>query len=420
MGTCIEKVRVAISCQIWLTFCFFFTDVSNMVIAGYIGSTRSYLGIYKQDDNGNQALVFPSDEPKQYASADYPSMESMIEAFLKDANINETIYAACFGISGQPENGYIIGLDWKFSQDKLCDSWVEHSWKKKIEECNEAKIKELPIVRLVNNMEGIDFNKLLESSELVELNDDANITNDKDKFGVSFKSALIGVRGGLGEALVYWGKPPSRPFDEARFNISPSEGGHANFAPSRKEELELLNYLFEHPEYLEHPEVVTYHDVLSERGIMSIYQFVKNKTGGNAPNEVEKFIGDKNIKSATIEIFRAALEEKNALCDKAIDLFFSIYGAEAGNLALRYYAKGGVYYIHGSITPDELVGKLIDKLKHGTFMQAFTRRANPQLVDLLKSIPVKFVQNANIRLHGTARSALRKEALARVLYNNCK
>jgi glucokinase len=285
---------------------------------------------------------------------------------------------------------------------------------------DEAKIKELPIVRLVNNMEGIDFNKLLESSELVELNDDANITNDKDKFGVSFKSALIGVRGGLGEALVYWGKPPSRPFDEARFNISPSEGGHANFAPSRKEELELLNYLFEHPEYLEHPEVVTYHDVLSERGIMSIYQFVKNKTGGNAPNEVEKFIGDKNIKSATIEIFRAALEEKNALCDKAIDLFFSIYGAEAGNLALRYYAKGGVYYIHGSITPDELVGKLIDKLKHGTFMQAFTRRANPQLVDLLKSIPVKFVQNANIRLHGTARSALRKEALARVLYNNCK
>ncbi|EDN70606.1 glucokinase [Beggiatoa sp. PS] len=391
-----------------------------MILAGDIGSTRSYMGIYKQDENKNLVLVFPSDKPKQYGSADYPHMESMIEAFLQEANINETIYAACFGISGQPENGYIIGLDWKFSQEKLCDFWVEHSWKKKMEKCNEANIKQLPIVRFVNNMEGIDFNKLLKSSELVELNNEAtNTTNDKDKFGVPFKSALIGVRGGLAETLVYWGSPPGRPFDKEKFNILPSQGGNANLAPSSKEELELLNYLFEHPEYLEHPEMVTYQDVLSERGIVSIYQFVKNKKGEKA-DEVEKLIDDKNIKSAAREIFRAALEDNNALCDKAIDLFFSIYGAEAGNLALRYYARGGVYYIHGSITPPDLVGKLIEKIKHGTFMQAFTRRTNPQIVDLLKSIPVKFVQDADIRLHGAVWSALRKEQLARVLYNGCK
>jgi len=392
-----------------------------MVIAGDIGSTGSHLGVYKQDSNGNPVLVFPSDEPKQYASADYPSMESMIEAFLQEANINETIYAACFGLSGQPENGYIIGLDWNFSQEKLCDFWVEHSWKKKIEECNKANIKQLPIVRLVHNMEGIDFNKLLESSKLVELNDDANTANDKDKFGWPFKRALIGVRGSLGEALVYWGAPPGRKFDPERFNILPSEGGNANFAPSSKEELELLNYLFEHPEYLEIPELVTYRDVLSERGIVSISQFVKNQTSEKAPDEVERLIGNKNIKSAAREIFRAALKDNNALCDKAIDLFFSIYGAEAGNLALRYYAKGGVYYIHGSITPPDLVGKLIEKIKHGTFMQAFTRRTTPQLVDLLKSIPVKFVGDASDRrIRGAARRALNKEALARVFYNNCK
>jgi len=396
-----------------------------MVIAGDIGSTGSHLGIYKQDNNGNPVLVFPSDEPKQYASAKYTSMESMIKAFLQEANINETIYAACFGISGQPENGYIIGLDWKFSQDKLCNFWVEHSWKKKIEECDEAKIKKLPIVRLVHNMEAIDFKMLLKSGELVELNDKANTTNYKDKDGVSFKYALIGVRGGLGEALVYWGRPPGKSFDMEKFNISPSEGGHANLAPSSKEEMELLNYLLEqHPEYLEHPELVTYQDVLSERGIVSMYQFFKDKTGGNdaaAPVGLEKLIGEKNIKSAAREIFRAALEEKNVLCDQAIDLFFSIYGAEAGNLALRYYAKGGVYYIHGSITPPELVDKLIEKIKHGTFMQAFTRRAKPELVDLLKSIPVKFVQDANTRrIRGAARRALEREALARVLYDKCK
>jgi len=77
-----------------------------------------------------------------------------------------------------------------------------------------------------------------------------------------------------------------------------------------------------------------------------------------------------------------------------------------------------VYYIQGSITPPELSYKLIDKVKHGTFMQAFTRRAKPQRVDLLKSIPVKFVRDANDRrIRGAARRALKREALARVLYN---
>ncbi|RKZ70265.1 MAG: hypothetical protein DRR19_33485 [Candidatus Parabeggiatoa sp. nov. 1] len=394
-----------------------------MVIAGDIGSTRSYLGTYKPDDKENPVLVFPSDEPKQYDSADYSSLESMIEAFLQAANINEPIYAGCFGISGQPENGYIIGLDWKFSQDQLCEFLVEHSWKKKKGECDEAQIKQLPIVRLVNNMEGIDFNELLDSGELIELNDEANTANDKDKFGLPFKRALIGIRGGgLGEALVYWGRPPSRQYDPKKFNISPSEGGHANLAPSSKEEVDLLNYLLKHPEHLEGPEPVTYQEVLSENGIVSMYQFFKHKTGGNeatAP-DVEKLIGDNNTKSAAREIVKMALEEKNALCKRAIDLFFSIYGAEAGNLALRYYARGGVYYIQDSITPPELVDKLIDKLKQGAFMQAFTRRATPQVVDLLKSIPVKFVKDANIRLHGAAQRALNKEPLARVLYNRCK
>ncbi len=395
-----------------------------MIIAGDIGSTGSLLGIYKQDENKNPVLVFPSDEPKQYASAVYSSMESMIEAFLKEANINETIYAACFAISGQPENGYIIGLNWKFSQEQLCEFWVEHSWKKKIGECDEANIKKLPVVKLVNNMEGIGL-KLLESGGLVELNEKANPANEKnkDRNGLPFKRALIGVRGDLGEALVYWGKPPGRPFKPEKFNTSVSEGGHANLAPSSKKEVELINYLLEHPERLEHPELVTYRDVLSERGIVSMYKFFKEKTAGDGATTsdgLEKLISDKNIKSAAREIIKLALEEKNALCEQAIDLFFSIYGAEAGNLALRFYALGGVYYIHGSITPPELVDKLIDKVKHGAFMQAFTRRANPQIVDLLKSIPVKFVQDANIRLHGAARRALKREVLARVLYNKCK
>jgi glucokinase len=219
-----------------------------MVIAGDIGSTRSYLGIYKQaDDNKkNPVLVFPHDEPKQYDSAKYPNFDSMIEAFLKEAkaNLNETIYAACFAISGQPENGYIIGLDWKLSQEKLCEFWVEQSWEKKIEASDEAAIKKLPIARFVHNLEGIGFNHLLESVKLVELNEEANPANEKnkDKHGRPFKRAIIGVRGGLGEALVYWGHPPGKQFLPERFNISPSEGGQANLAPSSQEEVELLNY----------------------------------------------------------------------------------------------------------------------------------------------------------------------------------
>ena len=385
-----------------------------MILAGDIGAKKSFLGIFQEDEEGEAILVFPSDGPKEDDTADYSSIDSLIETFLQQANVKEPIYAACLGISGPPDKGYITGLPWNFSEEYLCDFWVKQVWQKAA--CEDAK--ELRIVTVINSLEGIDFNGLLKSKLLHDINQPKTTTVEHPK------CALMGVRDGLGEALVYWGHPPTDLHGEERYVVSFSEGGHANFAPSSNLEIELLNYLLTHPEHInEHSKVVTYQNVLSIKGMVCMYQFFKDKHGGdqNAPNGLEELINKEDFTNAAKKVMITALEKKNTSCEKAIDLFFSIYGAEAGNLALKYYALGGVYYIHGSLTPPELIGELVEKLKDtdGAFWQAFTRRAKPQIVDLLSSIPVKLVQSPNIRIYGAARRALKKKSIARIIYDGC-
>jgi len=384
-----------------------------MVIAGDIGSKKSFLGIFQEDKEGKAALVYPNDKPKQDDTADYSSIDSLIKAFLQQANIKEPIYAACLGISGPPDKGYITGLSWDFSEEHLCDFWVKQVWQKTA--CDYAQKKR--VVTVINSMESIDFNDLFEFEQLIDINQPKVTTTAIEHP----KCVLMGVRDDLGEALVSWGHPPTDPYGEERYVVSFSEGGHANFAPSSHLEIELINYLLAHPEHInEHSKVVTYQNVLSVKGMVCMYQFFKDKHSGDQ-NALEELIDKEDFTNAAKKIMIAALEKENTLCEQAIDLFFSIYGAEAGNLALKYYALGGVYYIHGSLTPPELIDKLVDKLKDkdGAFLQAFTRRAKPQVVDLLSSIPVKLVPSSNLRINGAARRALKKERIARVIYDRC-
>ena len=289
---------------------------------------------------------------------------------------------------------------------------IKQYWKKN--ECDAAK--EQRIVRVINSLEGIDFSALLKTDKIFDLNQ----PNATEQTAIEHqRCALLGVRDNLGEALVHWGNLPNG--DEG-YVVSFSEGGHSNFAPSSKEEVKLLNYLLEHPEYLDHPEPVTYEDVLSRKGIVSIYRFIQDEVKGQETLDgLEELIKQEAFEEAAEKIMIAALNEENAVCEKTIDCFFSIYGAEAGNLALKYYALGGVYYLRGALTPQGLIGKLVDKLQHGAFMQAFTRRAKPSVRELLESIPVKLIDYPRIRLFGAARLALDKEGIGCILHDKiCK
>ena len=164
----------------------------------------------------------------------------------------------------------------------------------------------------------------------------------------------------------------------------PSEGGHADFAPNNDYEIELLRYL--RSQYLH----VSYERLVSGPGLHAIYEFIRD-TKKNEPTWLAE-----NIKAGNpaAEIAEAGLKGQAEIAIQTLDLFASIYGAEAGNLALKALSLDGIY-VAGGIAP-----KLIKKLKDGTFMKSFTNKGRYKR--LLNNIPVKVVMNQETGLLGAA------------------
>jgi len=162
--------------------------------------------------------------------------------------------------------------------------------------------------------------------------------------------ALIAAGTGLGEAILYG--------DGTRYHPMPSEGGHASFAPTSDLEIDLLRHL--RSSYLH----VSYERVLSGAGLHAIYEFLRD-TKRNEPTWLAERI---KVGDPAAIIAEAGLAGQSELCQQALDMFASIYGAEAGNLALKALALNGLY-VGGGIAP-----KLIPKLKDGTFMRAFVAK----------------------------------------------
>ena len=161
---------------------------------------------------------------------------------------------------------------------------------------------------------------------------------------------MLAAGTGLGECILFW--------NGSRYQPMPSEGGHADFAPNNDNEIELLRYLRSH--YLH----VSYERVLSGPGLHAIYDFVRDSKKNEPTWLAEKI----KVGNPAAEIAEAGLKGQADIAKQALDLFASIYGAEAGNLALKAMSLDGVY-LGGGIAP-----KLMAKLKDGTFMKAFTNK----------------------------------------------
>jgi glucokinase len=190
----------------------------------------------------------------------------------------------------------------------------------------------------------------------------------------------------LGEAGLYWDGTRHHPFA--------CEGGHADFSPRNELEIELLRYLLRSYAH------VSYERVLSGPGLRNIYNFLRDTgRGAECPEVVEAM----HTQDPSAVIARAALEESCPLCVQALALFVSLYGAAAGNLALKTMATGGVF-VGGGIAP-----KIIEKLKSPAFMQAFTDKG--RLSSVCARIPVKVILNPNTALMGTARYAALQASL---------
>jgi len=234
----------------------------------------------------------------------------------------------------------------------------------------ELGLKQVELVNdLLANAHGI---ALLEPSDFVVIN--------AGSAHASGNRALISAGTGLGEAGLLAEEKGYRPF--------PSEGGHSDFGPRNELELELSRYLMRRYGH------VSYERVLSGPGLYNIYQFLRETGRGEEPTWLTDQIAAGDPSAV---IAKSGLDGTAQICVHALDMFVSIYGAEAGNLSLKLVATGGTF-VGGGIAP-----KIIEKLRGSAFMDAF--KAKGRLAELLQDIPVRVITNDKTALLGAGRVA---------------
>lgn len=322
-----------------------------MILAGDIGGTKVHLALF-QYSNGLQLI-----KEEKYHSHEYDGLSSILKLFLQS---HEKIPKACFGIAGpiQDNRCKATNLPWIIDGALLSQ---------------EMNIKK---VWLINDLEANAWGlRCLSPKELYTLNEG----NSKAKGN----AALISAGTGLGEAGLYWDGEKHHPFA--------CEGGHADFAPHSDMEIELLKYLRKKNEH------VSYERLVSGPGLSNIYQFLIEE---GLEKEEKEFADAKKNNNLPKIITEFALAKKNQACVRALDCFVSIYGSEAGNLALKFMAIGGVF-IGGGIAP-----KILKALESGIFMKAFVSKG--RFAPLLSGIPIKVVLNENTALLGAAQYAHEK------------
>lgn len=326
-----------------------------MILAGDIGGTNARLAFFDAK-NGRLKLVSEA----EYPSRRYRGLEEIVSNFVHDGGAD--VDAACFGIAGPVRNGraQVSNLPWVVESARL------------------ARELRVQSTFLINDLEASAWGiGELEQADLLTIN--------KGSGDGSGNQAVIAAGTGLGEAGLFW--------DGRRHHVFACEGGHADFGPRNELEVELLQFL------MKTYGRVSYERVLSGPGLVNIYHFLRETGRGEEPRWLaEKMaLGD-----PAAVISHAAMEGSCPLCEQALDIFVSIYGAEAGNLALKLLATGGVF-VSGGIAP-----KIFPKLNSKNFLQAFVDKG--RMLPLLEAMPVHVVANPNAGLLGAARCAVASAA----------
>jgi glucokinase len=331
--------------------------LTAIVLAGDVGGTKTVLALFEV--RGVEVILLRSDTRP---SRDFASLEAVIDAFV-NGGARPPIAAACFGVPGVVLNGHATAtnLPWTVDEKALQDAIPT------------------PRVKLLNDLEAAAWGVLqLPPAELASLQAGTRQRGHK---------VLIAAGTGLGEALIL--------AEGTRHHVVASEGGHADFAPRTARESALLDYLrreFGH---------VSYERVVSGPGLLNIYRFLRDTRGLVEPQWLRDRLAADDRSAAISEI---GLAGGHPLCAEALDLFASTYGAEAGNLALKAMALGGVY-VGGGIAP-----KIRAKLVDGSFITAF--RDKGRFGPLMDSIPVHLVLDPRAPLLGAALVAARATGAA--------
>ena len=328
------------------------TSIKKILLAGDIGGTKTLLRLFEA---GGGVLA-----ERRFDSAAFASLEQVVAEFLSDFP-SHSLAAACFGVAGPVEGGRanITNLPWQIDETSIAA---------------EFHVRQ---VRLINDFQAVAYGiEALESWDLATLQ--AGVPQEG---GVR---AVIGAGTGLGEGFMVW--------QSGYYAAFPSEGSHADFAPTDALQIELLRYLAARYGH------VSYERLLSGPGLVNIFEFLRDSRGQQTTAELHVAMEAGDPAAAISDCAKGG---KDDLAMAALDLFARIYGAEAGNLALKVLARGGVY-IAGGIAP-----QIMGKLKEGEFLRAFVDKG--RFAGLLGDIPVHVVLNPKVGLLGAARVAARLE-----------
>src|SRR5215475_1675578 len=316
-----------------------------MLIAGDIGGTKTDLAIYSPESGPHTPLA-----ETEVHSADYPSLQAMVEEFL--AQVKMSVDVASFDVAGPVIDGPVktTNLPWVMDEDTL------------------ARDLNLKAAHLMNDLEAV-------ARAVPALRAEDVVTINKGEAVADGPIAIIAPGTGLGESFLTW--------DGAQYQAHSSEGGHSDFAPTDEQQIRLLRYLL--PRFGH----VGVERVCSGIGIPNIYEFLRDEEKVPEPPEVAQLIA--SAKDHTKAIVEAASDQNNPseLCRATVEMFVSSLASEAGNLALKVLATGGIYLAGG------VAFHVLDALKQPGFMRTLINKG--RFKDLMGRIPVHVI---------TARAAL--------------
>ena len=317
-----------------------------MILAGDVGGTKVNLALY---DFVNGKLTHKRD--KKYWAREYSGLEEIVKEFV----VAEKITAACFGVPGPVRDGRLrlTNLPWTLDSRELA-----------------TRLK-IDYVFLINDLQANGYG-------IVELSPEQVYTLSEGDARQMGNRALISAGTGLGEAFMIWDGRDYVPY--------PSEGGHSDFAPRNEDEIDLLRFLKQ-----KYSGRISFERVVSGQGLTNVYEFLREVRGLEEPAWLAERIAKEDPNAVITEL---ALAAKSEICEKAVDMFVSAYGSEAGNLALKILSLGGLY-VGGGIAP-----RILEKLKDGTFMKAFTDKG--RLSQLLVNTPVRVILESRTALMGAA------------------
>jgi glucokinase len=327
-----------------------------MILAGDIGGTNTRIALFSED-SGRLSLA----REHTYQSRDHDGLDEIVNLFLTEQNVRADV--ACFGVAGPVLHGRVAPTNLAWAVDTRLLSrklGIEALW-------------------VINDLEA-------HASGIGDLAP-ADLVAIKPGVSVDGNAALIAAGTGLGEAGIYW--------DGSQRHAFAGEGGHSDFAPRNELEIALHQYL------LNKFGRVSCERILSGPGLKNVYDFLRD----SAREEEPKWLSDElsQAPNPAAVISQHGLERSARICEQALDIFAAVYGAEAGNLALKLMAVGGVFLSGG------IAAKILPKLKEPGFTQAFIAKGRIQPV--MEQIPVKVITNDKVGLIGAARYALTRALL---------